>query len=294
MKRLKFAVCGLLALAMSLCLTACGEKQQEEERVKLQAGITPITVEHHERTVYGDAYIPTAESFPIVLFSHGFNGYKDDFKNIANTLSEAGIGSITFTFCGSGARDPSGFGTTNMTLYTEREDLTALVGYAKTIEGFNGKLYLFGGSQGGMVSALTAETCAADLSGMILLYPAFGIRDDWNNLFPKTAYPTDDSLPETVPNFNGWGVDLGKEFIRTAREVDVFARMRRFKKPVLIFHGDNDAVVNVNYSKRATGDEGYPNSKLIEYPDFVHGAQPSDSDIQTEILPLLKTGELAV
>ncbi len=297
MNKFKAAVCGAVALAMSVCLFACGggteeEKKKEEEKVKLDAGTTPITVEHHGRTVYGDAYIPEAESFPIVIFSHGFNGYQDDFKTAAGVLCDEGVGAITFTFCGSGARDRSGFGTTNMTLYTEREDLCALIEYAGTIEGFNGSLFLFGGSQGGMVSALAAEQMAEKVSGMVLLYPAFGIRDDWNALFPKTSYPTDDSLPETVPNFNNWGVDLGKEFIRTAREVDVFAGMPAFGKPVLIFHGDNDAVVNIRYSKQATGEGGYPVSRLVEYANFVHGAQPSAEDIETKILPLIRTGKL--
>ncbi len=289
MKHFKIAVSGLLALAAAFCLFACGEK---EDPVKLEAGVTPICVAHHERAVYGDAYIPEAESFPIVIFSHGFNGYKDDFKSVATTFLGAGIGSITFTFCGSGARDTSGFGTTNMTLYTERDDLCALIDYARRIEGFNGDLFLFGGSQGGMVSALAAEVKSKEVGGMILLYPAFGIHDDWNNLFPTTTYPTDDSLPETVPNFNGWGVDLGKEFIKSAREVDVFSGMPNFKKPVLIMHGDNDAVVNIKYSKQATGEGGYPNSKLLEYPNFVHGAQPSASEIKTILVPLIQTGKL--
>lgn len=289
MRRFKGALMGLIMAAAALCLFACGEK---EETVKLEAGTTPIYVEHHGRTVYGDAYIPQAEQFPIVIFSHGFNGFKDDFVPVVRAFSEAGIGSLTFTFCGSGSRDPSGFGTTNMTLYTERDDLCALVDYAKRIEGFNGTLFLFGGSQGGMISALTAEEKAKDIDGMILLYPAFGIHDDWNAMFPASAYPTDASLPDGVKNFNNWGVDLGKEFIISARGVDVFSKMPQFTKPVLIIHGDNDAVVNIKYSKQATGEEGYPHSKLLEYADFVHGALPSPTDIQTVLVPLITEGKL--
>lgn len=289
MKLFKSAVCGLLAIAAALCLFACGKG---EKTVKLETGTSAIAVEHHGRTVYGEALIPAAESFPVVIFSHGFNGYQDDFKGIAEALVAEGVGALTFTFCGSGPRDRSGFPTTEMTLETERDDLIALIDYARRIEGFNGKLFLFGGSQGGMVSALAAQRRGEEVSGMILLYPAFGIRDDWNAMFPKSQYPDDDSLPETVYNFNGWGVDLGKGFIRSARKVDVFSKMPAFSDPVLIFHGDNDAVVNIRYSKQATGKGGYPNSKLIEYANFVHGAQPSLSDVETKILPLIREGKL--
>ena len=61
-------------------------------------------------------FLPNKSQCPIVIFCHGFNGYKDDFREIAEHLLVHEIGSVTITFCGSGARDKSGFATTNMTL----------------------------------------------------------------------------------------------------------------------------------------------------------------------------------
>ena len=240
------------------------------EKIELEPGTAAIRVEHGGRTVYGDAYIPEGESFPLVIFSHGYNGCKDDFRDSARYLMNNGIASLTFTFCGSGGRDPSGFGTTNMTLFTEKEDLSALIDYARRIKGFNGSLYLLGGSQGGMVSAMTAEERAADIRGMVLLFPAFCIPDNWNGTnYPVDRYTTYESIPETI---DFWGVTLGRDFVFTLRELDIYANMAYFQKPVLILHGTNDNIVPISYSQRAA--ETYPNAGLVTYNGEGHGFTP--------------------
>ena len=283
MRKLKIAICELLVLATAFCTFACGEK--ENEKVKLEAGTTAIHVDCNGRTVYGDAYIPEAERFPLVIFSHGYNGYQDDFKESAEYLTENGVGAITFTFCGSGGRDMSGFGTTNMTLFTEKEDLSAVIDFAKRIEGFNGDLYLLGGSQGGMVSAMAAEDRAADLKGMVLLFPGFCIPHDWNTThYPVDRYPTPESIPES---FDFWGVTLGRNFVLTLRNLDIYAKMADFKKPVLLMHGTNDTIVPIAYSQRAA--KTYPDAELVTYEGEGHGFTPATMrDVERKVLAFVK------
>ena len=307
MKKIKFVICLILAAAMFLCSTACGESGKESENknetentgeagnieeteneevqaVELETGRSAIQVEHHGRTVHGDVFIPEAESFPLVIFSHGYNGYKDDFRDSASFLMDNDIASITFTFCGSGGRDPSGFGTTNMTLFTEEEDLSALMDYAKQIKGFNGSLYLLGGSQGGMVSAMAAEKRADDIKGMVLLFPAFSIPDNWNNTnYPIDRYPTLESIPESI---DFWGVELGRDFVFTLRDLDIYKNMADFQKPVLILHGTNDAIVPISYSQRAA--KTYPNVELVTYNGEGHGFTPATMrDMEERLLEFI-------
>ena len=290
MTKFKKMLCGILTLTMTVGLAACGGKTTEGdiERTELNAGVNAIEVTHHERTIYGDAYIPDAGEFPLVIFSHGYNGYKDDFKSDAQALMKEGIAAITFTFCGSGARDKSGFGTTNMTLYTEREDLEALMDYAKSIKGFNGKLYLFGGSQGGMVTALTAQERADDIEAMILIFPAFSIPDDWNANYPKDTYPSAEDIPETIP---WWGINLGRNFAVTARDLDIYEQMAEFTKPVMLFHGTADNIVNISYSERAS--TTFPNCWYKTYAGAGHGFAPNlMAEIDGYVIDLVKIGEL--
>ena len=299
MKKIKTALCLMLAAAVSLCMTACAdneataenedgagtaeepEKEEEMEKLEFRDGITTILVEHHGRTVNGDVYIPKAESFPLVIFSHGYNGYKEDFLQSAEYLMDNGIGAICFTFCGSGGRDPSGFGTTNMTLFTEEEDLSAVMDYAMRIKGFNGSLYLAGGSQGGMVSAMAAEERGSDIKGMVLLFPAFCIPDNWNNMnYPVDRYPTPESIPES---FDFWGVELGRDFVLTLRDLDIYENMADFQKPVLILHGTDDNIVPLSYSQRAI--KTYPNAELVTYTGEGHGFTPATMrDMEKKLL----------
>lgn len=257
------------------------------KKFELEKGVSAIEVTHHGRTVCGDAYIPDAEEFPLVIFSHGYNGYKDDFKSDARFLMDEGVAAITFTFCGSGARDKSGFGATNMTLLTEREDLSALIDYAKTVKGFNGELYLFGGSQGGMVSVLTAEERSDDITAMALIFPAFSIPDNWSGKYPKDTYPSARDIPEIIPF---WGMDLGRDFAVTARELDIYENMADFTKPVLLFHGTVDAVVNISYSDRAS--KAFPNCWYKIYPGAGHGfTENIMAEIDKCLLDFIRTGQ---
>ena len=285
MKKLKVFICGLLMLAATLCMFACGDTEGEDmNKIELEAGVHEISVEHHGRTVYGDAYIPDCERFPLVIMSHGFNGYKDDFKQEAQLLLGEAIGVITLTFCGSGASDTSGFPTTSMTLLTEKEDLLAVIDYAKQIKGFDGKLFLFGGSQGGMVSALAGHERVNDLAGMILLYAGFSIPDDWNNRnFPVAQYPTYESIPEVI---DWWGVNLGRDFVWTLRDMNVYDEMPAFTKPVLLMHGTNDDLVPLSSSQRAK--DAYPNAELVTYSGWGHGFTPVQiANAKTKMLDFL-------
>ena len=265
MKKLKTLFCAGIAALASLSLFACGGDPLPEP----DPGVEQVEITHHDRTVSAEVFRPDASKFPVVVFSHGYNGYKDDFKTTANYLMENGIGAITFTFCGSGARDTSGFATTDMTLFTEKEDLLAVMDYAKKLKWFDGNLFLLGGSQGGMVSAMAAEDRANDIKGMVLLYAGFSIPDDWNQ-----RYPNDAAVPEVIP---WWNVNLGRNFVLTLRDFDIYQNMASFTKPVFLMHAADDDIVPVSYSERAA--QTYPNARFKKRNTGGHGFLPANDEL---------------
>lgn len=225
--------------------------------------IENVNIPHHGRTVEGTFYRPKGtDKFPLVIFSHGYNGYKDDFAVSAEYFAMNGIGSICFTFCGGSVRDGSGFPTTEMTLFTEKEDLNAIINEARAWECIdNDHIYLFGASQGGMVSALTAEERSADINGLILLYPAFCIADDWNQRFKNV-----EDIPDTEEL---WEMTLGRRFFETIRGFQTKNEIGKFPGSVLLLHGTEDLVVNLNYAVWAS--EQYPDARLEIFPGEGHG-----------------------
>ena len=102
---------------------------------------------------------------------------------------------------------------------------------------------------------------------MVLLFPAFCIPDNWNNMnYPVDRYPTPESIPES---FEFWGVELGRDFVVTLRDLDIYENMADFQKPVLILHGTADNIVPLSYSQRAI--KTYPNAELVTYTGEGHG-----------------------
>jgi len=222
-----------------------------------------VTIRHQGREIYGVSYMPKqAETCPIVIFSHGYNGTHADFAASSEYLASHGIGAYCFDFCGGSVRSKSDLETTEMTIFTEKEDLCAVIDNVKTWDQVNEHhIFLFGGSQGGLVSALASDERINDIKGLLLLYPALGIAENWTK-----RYPTLESIPDT---HEFWGMTLGRTFFESIHGYDVFSHMGQFDKNVLIFHGDQDDIVAIDYAKKAT--ELYANAIFEVFPGEGHG-----------------------
>ena len=224
---------------------------------------TEILITHHSRTLHGYFYEPEGrERYPLVIMSHGYNGHKSDFEITAQYFAAAGIASVACTFCGGSTRDESGFPTIDMTLFTEKEDLLAMLDFMKQKEKVDQKkIFLFGASQGGLISAMVGEDRRDELAGMILLFPALGIADNWRVRFEK-----EEDIPQEQ---EFWGMKLGKGFFTSMREFHLFDTIGGFQKPVLIMHGTDDPVVSIETSRRAAAI--YSDVRLEEFAGEPHG-----------------------
>lgn len=222
-----------------------------------------IYIKHHERALYGISYLPeNLEKCPIVIFSHGFNGNSTNFEQNSEYLASKGIATFCFDFCGGSVNSKSDLKTTEMTLFTEKEDLCAVIKTIKTWENIdNENIFLFGASQGGVISALVAEELKEDIKGLLLLFPAFCIPDDWNKRFP-----TIDSIPDI---YDLWGVSLGRVFFEMIHDYDIFEHIGNYNKNVIIFHGDQDRIVPLEYGIKAAN--LYRNSFIEVFPEEGHG-----------------------
>ncbi len=222
-----------------------------------------MTIPHHEREVSGRLTLPEKEGkYPLVIFSHGYNGSKNDFEIMTDYLAQQKIASFCYDFCGGSVQDKSSLPTTQMTIFTEKEDLHAVVNALCKREELDSKnLFLFGGSQGGLVSALTAEEIKEKVRGLILLFPALCIAENWNERFPKI-----EDIPDTQEL---WGMTLGRVFFESIHGFDVYAHIGTFDKNVFVMHGDKDPVVSVEYSERLR--RIYKNMEIEVFSGEGHG-----------------------
>ncbi len=242
--------------------------------------ITELRIPHHGRSVGAKLYLPeSATPVPAVVLSHGYNGCLTDFDTGARYLAENGVAALCYTFCGGSTRDDSGFATTDMTLFTEREDALALLDFLRGHEMVDAaRVYLFGGSMGGIVSVLASQERPEDIAGLGLLFPALCIPANWTERFPDAA-----DIPESL---EFWGMTLGRGFFTSLRGLDVFTPMPEYTKPVIIFQGAKDAIALLTDSQRAAG--LYPDAELVVYPEEGHGFTPdADADVFRRLLAFI-------
>ncbi len=180
----------------------------------------------------GTLWEPKREGkFPAVIFSHGFNGHGDDFSAECAALAERGFVCYAFDFCGAQANGASR-GRTDYTPFTMKEDLRAALADVERLERVEKtQLFLFGGSQGGFVTALTAaeEGVRERVRAIVLYFPALNIPNDWRG------------KPERETPLMGYSV--GAEYIRSVQTLDPFSVIGTFRRDVCIVWGDRDAIV---------------------------------------------------
>lgn len=200
-------------------------------------------------TIRGTMFCPEKEQLPIAVISHGFMANQKTVYKYARRFAEWGYAAFCFDFNGGCVRGKSDGRTTDMTVLTEREDLKAVIAYAKSLSFTDSdRLILMGCSQGGFVSALTAAQLQEEVTKLILFYPALCIPDDAR----KGQMILAKFDPENIPEVIACGpMRLGRCYPACVKEMDPFQEISPYGGPVLIVHGDADKIVNLSYAIRA-------------------------------------------
>lgn len=175
-----------------------------------------------------------------VILCHGYNSCQADLEYMAQALANEGYLALTIDFRGGGTKVISMGKTTDMSLKTEVEDVCGAVEFInRTRGGQFDKLYLYGESQGGLVSLLTAAMLGDKIAGLLLLYPALCIPDDMSKV----------TIPEGE-NHHLMGMDISQKYLDEVPKFDVYEMIKNFGGSMTIAHGDNDRTVNISYSQR--------------------------------------------
>ena len=219
------------------------------------------------KQIFAELYRPSvSRKVPLVIFSHGFGATYQSGKAYAEALAPLGYAVCCFDFCGGSPMSRSEGSTTQMSLFSEARDLKAVMDQLREKDFIDpGRIILMGESQGGMVSAMVAAERKESIERLILIYPAFCIKDDW-----VTKYPTLEDMPEEV---DLWGMKLSRAYLKGLYELSVSGIMRQYEGPVAIFHGDQDQVVALSYSEEAL--KAYKNASLTVLPGEGHGFSPA-------------------
>ena len=206
---------------------------------------------------------PQTDRCPMVILMHGIFSSKDyvPMPSIAKGLAKAGIASIRFDFNGHGKSEGR---MQDMTVEKEIADALAVCEYVKGLPYVSGIGFL-GHSQGGVIASMTAGRLAARGSdvpgGMVLIAPGAVIKEacQGGSFFNARFDPKDP--PEFV---RCWGfMKLGREYLLSTQELDIYGTASAYKGKVRILHGTRDSIVPLWCSERYLENYGEQAAELI-------------------------------
>lgn len=201
-------------------------------------------------TIRGTEYRLEGENLPIAIICHGFMANQGTVRRYARALAEMGYAAYCFDFCGGCVIGGKSDGkTTDMSVLSEVADLITVIAHTKSLPYTDAaRVTLMGCSQGGFVAALTAARLKSAVSRLILFYPALCIPDDARAGKMMFARFDPTHIPET---FRCGPMKLGRRYAADVLDMDPFAEISPYQGPVMIVHGDRDAIVDISYAERA-------------------------------------------
>lgn len=221
----------------------------------------PLSTLSKEYKVYGpqgglamevtlpDDFNEDTDKCPMVILMHGIFSSKNivPIPSLARNLAKEGIASICFDFGGHWKSEGQ---MQQMTVGKEIEDALAIWEYAKSLP-FVSQIGLLGHSQGGVVASMTAGILASrgeSPAALVLIAPGSVIQDacKGGKFFGAKFNPSDP--PEYVKCFGI--MKLGREYILTTQELDIYGTAKAYTGPVRLIHGSKDTIVPMSCSEK--------------------------------------------
>ena len=251
---------------------------------------TPLRSPHHDKPIaYDLRYLPDGSRKPVVIFVHGFKGFKDwgYFNLLADTLAKSGlvVTKLNLSHNGTSPEHPTdfvdleAFGQNNFS--KEMDDLGILIDHLFTPE-FNidpqeadlSRLFLMGHSRGGSLVLLKGYEDTR-VRGVVTLSAVSDLEQRW----PKEILTRwkEDRVRHIPNSRTGQEMPLDyqivEDFYAHRDRFDVPQAVKNLGKPLLVFHGDDDETVPVQDAHDIQSWNGEAQVEIIEGANHVFGGQ---------------------
>lgn len=235
------------------------------------------------RPISFDITLPNKEQpAPLVIFSHGFKGFKDwgHFNLVAQAFAQAGFVFLKLNFSHNGTTpdkpdefaDLEAFGNNNFSI--EVDDLKLVIDHSlkmKELEGriIPGQVYLIGHSRGGGITLLTAaEEPRVKKVVTWASVSRFGhfwedeVLQKWKE--EGVMYIPNSRTKQQMPMY----YQSYQDFYDNADRLDIPKAAKNIKAPLLIVHAEDDPIVYADSAEEMN--RLNPDSELMLLPEGGH------------------------
>ena len=241
----------------------------------------------HNKPILVDVCYRSNNSFkPIVIFCHGYKGFKDwgAWNIMAETFAKAGFYFIKFNFSYNGGTveqpidfpDLIAFGNNNYT--KELDDLETVINWASknptlTTDANTDNITLLGHSRGGGIVSIKAEEDSrinniislAGVSDFKARFPSGQLLKQWKE--QGVMFVENGRTKQQMPHY----FQYFEDFESNEKRLTIKRAVSNLKIPHLIIHGNDDTSVSVEEAKALQ--KWNPNSilKIIKGANHVFG-----------------------
>lgn len=217
--------------------------------------------EHKKPILIDVFYSKNFSNQPIIIFCHGYKGFKDwgAWNLMAKSIAESGICFVKFNFSHNGGTienpidfpDLEAFGNNNYS--KELDDLNDVIDWV--ITGFEGNqlvdvrnLILLGHSRGGGITIIkTSEDkrvkkliTLASVCDFAKRTATIGDLEEWKENGVK--YVINGRTKQQMPHY----YQFYEDFKANEEQLNIESAEKRLQVPHLVIHGDNDTSVKIN------------------------------------------------
>jgi len=238
-----------------------------------------------------DAIFPASDKkFPLIIFVHGYKGYKDwgAWELMGEKVAEAGFYFVKFNFSHNGTtiEDPNNFadleafGQNNYS--KELDDLEIVINHFKSQNEVDSQnIILLGHSRGGGISIIKASENRS-ISKLITLASVstldrFPKNEAFENWRKEGVYFVENArTKQKMPHY----FQFYKDFEIDKERYDIEKACKKLTIPTLLIHGTNDESVTIDHSGNLRSWIKDSKLEIIENAGHTFGAkEPLGNDI---------------
>jgi pimeloyl-ACP methyl ester carboxylesterase len=236
-------------------------------------------------------YDDALKNAPLVIFAHGFKGFKDwgTHNLVADYFARSGFRYLKFNFSHNGTTPDSPLDFVNLNAFSdntfsiELEDLDTIIDFACSGSGIAvaDGVFLIGHSMGGGISIIkTAED--SRIKKLVTMASISGFRNLWPEQsevqwrLQSIIYMHNTRTGQQMPIKSTLLDDLDQHPLR----LDILAKAAEVTQPWLLVHGDADQTVPFPHAQELHNAQ--PNAQFVIMPGGDHtlgGSHPYASDI---------------